>query len=251
MKKDAADVLQRIELSPDMPLAKKMALMGKYDRLNKLSEQLASTAANANNLAQKIIDKEMVNVYEGTYNSSAYNFGFDLVDHSAVKKILSQEENPYIKISALSDKQAITNKMKGELMTGLLKGESMQKISRRLKNTSEGYLKNTIRVARTETMRVENSAKMDVGEHGKELGLKMYKRWIATHDDRVRDDHLAMDGKEVPQDEPFVLPDGTKMMFPCDISLGADAGQVINCRCTMVEFVKEEEQKSIDKPKKS
>ena len=32
------------------------------------------------------------------------------------------------------------------------------------------------------------------------------------------------------------------MMFPGDISLGADAGQVINCRCTVVEFIKRDEE---------
>jgi hypothetical protein len=30
---------------------------------------------------------------------------------------------------------------------------------------------------------------------------------------------------------PFVLPDGSRMMYPGDTSLGADAGQTINCRC--------------------
>jgi hypothetical protein len=48
-----------------------------------------------------------------------------------------------------------------------------------------------------------------------------------------------MTGKEVPQDEPFVLPDGSKMMFPADISLGAPPEQTINCRCTMIEFIKD------------
>jgi len=66
----------------------------------------------------------------------------------------------------------------------------------------------------------------------------MWKRWVSTTDGRVREDHLAMNGVEVPQDEPFVLPDGSKMMFPADISLGADVSQVVNCRCTMIEFIK-------------
>ena len=66
----------------------------------------------------------------------------------------------------------------------------------------------------------------------------MWKRWVATMDSRTREDHLAMDGVEVPQDEPFVLPDGSKMMFPGDISMGADVSQVVNCRCTMIEFIK-------------
>ena len=241
MKEEATKLLTKMQSNPDMPMAQKMALMNRYNRLDTLTDQLAKTAQDANILAEKMINNEMVNVYEVNYNGDAQQLGFSLVDHNAIKKILKEEENPFTKINALHDKTAIKNKMKGELMTGLLKGESMQKIAARFKNVSEGYLKNAIRVARTETTRVQNSAKMDVGKHGEELGFVMMKRWVATTDHRVRDDHLAMNGVEVEQDEPFVLPDGSKMMFPADISLGADAGQVINCRCTVVEFIKRDE----------
>jgi uncharacterized protein with gpF-like domain len=241
MKAESDKLLAKMQATPDMPMAQKMALMARHDRLNTLTSQLADTVSHANSMAERMINGEMVNVYEINYNGDAERLGFSVVDHSAVKKILTEEENPFNKINALHDKTAIKNKMKGELMTGLLKGESMQKIATRFKNVSEGYLKNAIRVARTETTRVQNSAKMDVGKHGEELGFVMMKRWVATTDHRVRDDHLAMNGVEVEQDEPFVLPDGTKMLFPCDISLGADAGQVINCRCTVVEFIKRDE----------
>lgn len=241
MKEEASKLWAKMQSNPDMPMAQKMALMSKHDRLNTLTDQLAKTAQDANMMAEKMINGEMVNIYEMNYNASAKDLGFSLVDHGAVKKILTEEENPFNKINALHDKTAIKNRMQGELMTGLLKGESMQKMATRLKNVSEGNLKNAIRVARTETTRVQNSAKMDVGKHGEELGFVMMKRWMATTDHRVRDDHLAMNGVEVEQDQPFKLPDGTEMMFPGDISLGADAGQVINCRCTVVEFIKRDE----------
>lgn len=241
MKEEASKLWAKMQSNPNMPMAQKMALMAKHDRLTTLTQQLTDTVSNANAMAERMINGEMVNVYEINYNESAKELGFSVVDHGAVKKILTQEENPFNKINALHDKTAIKHKMQGELMTGLLKGESMDKIATRLKNVSEGNLKNAIRVARTETTRVQNSAKMDIGKHGEELGFVMMKRWMATHDGRVRDDHIAMNGVEVEQDEPFVLPDGTKMLFPCDISLGADAGQVINCRCTVVEFIKRDE----------
>ena len=239
MKKEASDILSKIELNPEMPLSQKMSLMTKYDRLNNLTNQLANTAYNANSMAQKMINNEMVNIYDINYNGDAERLGFSLIDNTAIKKILKQEENPFNMISSLHDKTAIKNQMKGQLMSGLLKGESIQKIARRLKDVSEKSLKDSIRIARTETTRVQNSAKMDIGKHGQELGFDMWKRWVATTDGRVREDHLAMNGVEVPQDEPFVLPDGSKMMFPADMSMGADASQVVNCRCTMIEFIKD------------
>ena len=239
MKKEMTDILSKIEVNPEMSLAQKMALMTKYDRLNTLSTQLANTAYNANTMAQKMINNEMVNVYDINYNGDAERLGFGLIDHTAIKKVLKQEENPFNMISSLRDKEGIRNQMKGQLLSGLLKGESMQNIARRLKDVSEKSLKDCIRIARTETTRVQNSAKMDIGKEGQRLGFTMKKKWIATTDGRVREDHLAMNGVEVPQDEPFVLPNGDKLMFPGDISLGASPENTINCRCTMIEFIKE------------
>ena len=237
MKKEMTDILSKIEVNPEMSLAQKMALMTKYDRLNTLSTQLANTAYNANTMAQKMINNEMVNVYDINYNGDAERLGFGLIDHTAIKKVLKQEENPFNMISSLRDKEGIRNQMKGQLLSGLLKGESMQKIARRLKDVSEKSLKDSIRIARTETTRVQNSAKMDIGKEGQRLGFTMKKKWIATTDGRVREDHLAMNGVEVPQDSPFIMPNGDRLMFPGDISLGASAENVINCRCTMIVFI--------------
>lgn len=238
MKKEMTDILSKIEVNPEMSLAQKMALMTKYDRLNTLSTQLANTAYNANTMAQKMINNEMVNVYDINYNGDAERLGFGLIDHTAIKKVLKQEENPFNMISSLRDKEGIRNQMKGQLLSGLLKGESMQKIARRLKDVSEKSLKDSIRIARTETTRVQNSAKMDIGKEGQRLGFEMWKRWVATTDGRVREDHLAMNGVEVPQDSPFIMPNGDRLMFPGDISLGASPESVINCRCTIIEFIK-------------
>ena len=239
MKKEASDILAKIQLNPDMPLAKKMALMTKHDRLNNLSNQLANTVYNANSMAQKMVNKEMVNIYEMNYNENAKKLGFDVVDHTAVKKILTEEENPFNMISSLRDKEGIRNQMKGQLLSGLLKGEGINKIARRLKDVSEKSLKDSIRIARTETTRVQNSAKMDIGKEGQRLGFTMKKKWIATTDGRVREEHLAMNNVVVDEDEPFIMPNGDKLMFPGDISLGASAENVINCRCTMVVFIDE------------
>jgi uncharacterized protein with gpF-like domain len=217
-------------------------LMLKRDRLQAIEKQIVDIELNAERTALDMIEKKMVDVYGYNYNLNAEQMGFATVENSAIKKILTREENPFVKIKALTDRDEISAKMKNEFMSSLLQGESIPKMARRFKNVGEGRLKNTIRIARTETTRVQNSAKMDVGKHGEELGFVMMKRWVATTDHRVRDDHLAMNGVEVEQDEPFVLPDGSKMMFPGDISMGADAGQVINCRCTVVEFIKRDEE---------
>ena len=230
IRKEMADIMQKISTNPNMSLQQKMAEMNKYNRLQNLSKQMAEVLQDTNKTAQSFISKSMQNVYKMNYNFSAEQLGFSLLDNTAVKNILTGEVNPFTKLSIAGelDKRAIMRKLESELTTGILKGESIPNIAKRLKGVSEGYLGDTIRIARTETTRVEGSARQAVGDEGKRLGFKMMKRWVATADDRTRDDHAAADGQEVPNDEPFEV-GGELMMYPGDISLGASAWNVVNC----------------------
>lgn len=74
-----------------------------------------------------------------------------------------------------------------------------------------------------------------------------HKRWLTARDNRVRVakkgsrfDHRRMDGMTVPLEEPFTTPAGSRLMYPGDRSLGAPAGEVVNCRCTVVGVVLED-----------
>jgi uncharacterized protein with gpF-like domain len=231
------DKVQSMLSSVEARTPRERYLLLKKDRLKAIEKQMIEIEANTNTVARQMIDELMLDIYKYNYNQSAEQLGFSVIDNSAVRKILTKEQNPFVMVKDLTNKADVTAKLQGEFMTSLLQGESIPKMARRLKNASEGYLKRSILTARTETTRVMNAAKMDIGAKGEELGYIMKKRWVATYDGRTRDEHLAMDGVEVDTNEPFILPDGTKMMFPGDISMGADAGQVCNCRCTMVEFI--------------
>lgn len=57
--------------------------------------------------------------------------------------------------------------------------------------------------------------------------MPVTKTWTVTSDN-PRPSHAAMDGEEVPFDEPF----SNGLMFPGDGSTG-DAGEVANCTCVM------------------
>lgn len=60
------------------------------------------------------------------------------------------------------------------------------------------------------------------------------KQWISTMDNRTRRkpyDHLSVNRQLQQNDQPFIV-SGQKLMYPGDGSLGATAGNLINCRCT-------------------
>ena len=240
IRKEMADIMQKISTNPNMSLQQKMAAMNKYNRLQNLCSQMADVLQDTNRTAQSFISKSMQNVYKMNYNFSAEQLGFSVLDNTAVRNILTGEVNPFTKLSIAGeqDKRAIMRKLESELTTAILKGESIPNMAKRLKSVAEGYLGDTIRIARTETTRVENSAKQSIGDEGKRLGFTMWKRWVATADERTRPDHAAADGQEVPNDEPFTV-GGEQMMYPGDVSMGCSAWNIINCRCTIVNFIKE------------
>jgi hypothetical protein len=96
-------------------------------------------------------------------------------------------------------------------------------------------------VARTEALSGLNAARDEAFRQAVDSGQisrqQVTKVWNATGDSRTRDSHEAMDGQEVPLDQPFETPDGYRLMYPTDSSLGAPAEETIQCRCWLEQRV--------------
>jgi hypothetical protein len=101
-------------------------------------------------------------------------------------------------------------------------------------------------IARTESITALRAGRREGIEQAVEAGAinpgAVKRVWDATGDARTREDHMAMNGVEVDGlDTPYTLPDGSLMMYPGDSALGADAAQVVNCRCLetfVVDFLR-------------
>ncbi len=115
-------------------------------------------------------------------------------------------------------------------------GEIASRIRDVFSNISKGRA-NTI--ARTETLTaVSVGQRQKVEEFRTQFPVeaaKMKKVWLTAEDDRVRDTHRALDGVALELDEKF----DNGLMFPRDPS--GDAGEVINCRCSIIEYLPEDE----------
>lgn len=85
----------------------------------------------------------------------------------------------------------------------------------------------TERIARTETIRSSNAGSQELFS---EWGVTQHE-WLATKDDRVRDDHLAADGQVQPIDMPFSV-GGEDLMYPGDPA--GSPSNTIQCRCTVL-----------------
>lgn len=97
-------------------------------------------------------------------------------------------------------------------------------------------------LARTESIAALHAGQFEAArqlvDSGKVRADQITKVWDATGDARTRASHMAMDGQAVGLNEPFITPGGFRMMHPHDVSLGAPADEIIQCRCFMAIRVK-------------
>ncbi len=83
-------------------------------------------------------------------------------------------------------------------------------------------------IARTEIHSASQSGSMASAETSGIPGLM--KEWLTVGDDRVRDDHMMVDGDRAQMDEPFDVGD-SKLMYPGDPDGSPE--ETINCRCVL------------------
>jgi len=93
-------------------------------------------------------------------------------------------------------------------------------------------------IARTETLKALNAGRQEAldqlieNPNNDVRAEDVVRAWDSTGDARTRETHAAADGQVVPQGEAFTV-GGYSMMYPGDTSLGAPAGETVNCRCVV------------------
>lgn len=209
----------------------------------RLSEQYARELLKVNETATDYVNGRMSAIYATNYNavggdiaSKVKGYSFELVDASTVKSLATKDETllPYKVVNGKKDVRWNTQQVNSEIMQGILQGESIPNISKRLQNVTEMNMTSAIRNARTSTTAAQNRGRMDSFHRAEDMGVKLVKVWMATNDPRTREAHVELDGQEREIDEPFHNSLGD-IMYPGDPD--ADPANVYNCRCTMITKV--------------
>ncbi len=160
--------------------------------------------------------------------------GFEDNSESAISAWIRQWTATKVKqISETTGEQiaAIVNAHENEDITS---GEMADLIEAEIGGTNAASRAATI--ARTETHSAAQYGSMAAAES---LGIpNLQKIWVATSDDRTRDDHADADGQSVPINDTFTVGED-ELEFPGDPSGSAE--EIINCRCAMVYDDKETE----------
>jgi HK97 family phage portal protein len=146
--------------------------------------------------------------------ASQLGISFDLLQPGATA--YAQREAAWL-VKQVTDttKQAIRD----HLATALIEGEGIPEIAQRIADAGAFAPSRAELIARTETTRITNGAGVEsLRQYRDEHGGTFRKQWLTARDDRVRDEHAAMDGESVGLDDAF--------------SNGLHTPGEPNCRCT-------------------
>ena len=208
-------------------------------RFTEMKEQCAKQLLNVNKTALAYVNGELPEVYAINYNALASSvdglggYSFTLVDADTVRNLVVTDTSllPYKELDPAKDIPWNMKKINAETLQGILQGESMDKIAKRLRNVQEMNRAQAIRSARTIVTGAENKGRQDSYARAEADGIILQKEWLATNDGRTRHSHAALDGAIVDQDKKF----DNGLMYPGDPSGRPE--EVYNCRCTLVAKV--------------
>ena len=134
--------------------------------------------------------------------------------------------------------EEIANDLKAELQRGIINGEGLTKLKKRVEKVFNVGDNRAEMIARTETNRALNQGKLLAM---KGSGIEMQKRWLTHKDDRTSPICNRLDGQTVGLDEDF------------KDSVSGWTGQAnpshVNCRSTILFIEKHEEQEEDIKKK--
>ena len=114
------------------------------------------------------------------------------------------------------------------IRNGMRKGESIDKIAKRVHRVTGMDRVAATRTARTAVTSAESRARLDSMYDAQKIGVFMMKRWYAVKDERTRTSHRILDGETVPLDQKF----SNGLMRPADPD--GDPSEVYNCRCRLL-----------------
>ena len=259
LRAEGDKLLRAIDEAPDEELRKKAwrkytafmrdaTVTDRYFR--QMVENLAEQYAGVNTRAVEYINGRRAAFFADGYNASAGEINgeamardigirFGLCDENTVEWLARRSADypdhiimpPPDKLKIPEDERWSARLIQSQVAQGIVQGESVPKIARRLENVTDGERKACIRRARTMATNCENAGRTQAAQRAEEWGVHTRKRWMCTHDSRTRDNHLALDGETIDNDAVF----WNGCRWPGD-HLGPPA-EVWNCRCTLITVV--------------
>lgn len=201
-------------------------------------KQCAEAMTHANVVAAAAIEGRLPEVYAENYNYGTWQVesavgvdtAYALQDASTVQRLLTDHDSYLPKPSVNVAKDVAWNRrlIANQITQGVLLGESIRKIAKRIQDVAGSNRAAAVRLARTSTTAAENAGRVDSYKRAKGLGIKVQQEWVATLDLRTRSSHRKIDREKVEVGEKF----SNGCRYPGDPE--APYAETCNCRCTLV-----------------
>ena len=219
-------------------------------RWQEMRDTLAEDYVNANNIARSVIQEHIPEVYALNHNYATFQVEKDsLVDTSytlynrQTVEYLMRDDQILLPFARSGSKTAellreradlIWNRQKvsNAITQGVLQGESIPQISKRLQKVTDMNHSAATRNARTMMTGAQNKGRQDAYSDLRSKGIELAEKWLSTLDGRTRHSHMAMHGE---YKDPKTGTFSNGLEYPGDPF--GEPEEVYNCRCTMIAEV--------------
>lgn len=212
-------------------------------QLSSTLDQVSQAMTEANQVAMAALAGKLPEVYAENANYSAFwmcketglAVSFDLVYPDTVQHMLTAGEALFVApgVNVAKDKLWNRKLMASQLTQGVLLGESIPKMARRVQRVTGSNYATAVRTARTAVTGAENAGRVHSYKRAKDMGIKLQKEWLATLDGRTRHSHRQLDGQKIPNEDGAKFDNGCR--YPGDPQGRYD--EICNCRCTLVAAI--------------
>lgn len=224
-------------------------MMGR--RWQAVRDELAEDYHNANVIARSMVTGYQQEAYALNHNFATYQIEHDakidtnytLYDRHTVERIMRDEPNLFHAPGKRTAAAIARNKdlawnrqhVNSAILQGVLQGEKIPDLAKRLQSVTGGNYHAAVRNARTAMTGAQNAGREDGFKRAQDMGVDLEQEWMATIDGKTRHEHRQLHGQRVKVGEPFEV-DGYKLRYPGDPE--GEAYLVYNCRCTVIAQVK-------------
>lgn len=210
----------------------------------RLIDRNTSELLKYNQTAVKYINGEVPQIFASGYNhvaeqipdSPVAGFDFELINADTVNNLVHEDGiilPPKKKVDPEKDKAWNAKLINAQLLQGIMQGESIPDMAKRMMTVANSDLAGATRTARTMHTAAQNAGRQSGYNKAAQQGIIFEKTWISARQINVtRDTHYALHGTTVPYNEMFVTDADNELEFPGDWR--APGEEVYNCRCTMI-----------------
>lgn len=207
-----------------------------------LLDTLSTDLTNINEIAASIINGYMPEVYAINGNYITYKIEkdinahivFTLFDEPTVERLVREKPDllPKARVDIPKDKRWNKKKLTAAVTQGILQGETIDEIAKRLAAVTDMNKNSAVRNAATMTTSAQNGGRLDAAKRAEKMGVVLVGRWLATLDGHTRYTHRQCDGEERRTGERFT----NGLLYPGDPK--GPPEEVYNCRCCYTTVVK-------------